>query len=263
VTLYAGSARFATHEADRLTRHSFSFGPHYDPANLGFGPLVCHNDDLLQPGGGYPDHPHRDLEIVTWVLSGVLLHTDSTGHTSPIGPGTVQAMSAGSGIRHAEVADPASGPTRFVQAWVRPDAPGGEPVHRELAVDLDGSRPAGLVPVAGGAGLPVRTAGASLAVARLAAGDSVVLPDARLVHVFAATGTVALEGTLEGEGEGEGAVAVAGTVEGDSGVHRIVERGGVGPEARLREGDALRLTDEPGRRLTATEPTELLVWSFR
>ena len=64
-----------------VTRHVFSAGAHYDPANLGFGPLVCHNDDLLQPGGGYPDHPHQDLEIVTWVLSGVLLHTDSTGPT--------------------------------------------------------------------------------------------------------------------------------------------------------------------------------------
>ena len=228
MTLYAGSARFATHEADRVTRHSFSFGPHYDPANLGFGPLVCHNDDLLAPGGGYPDHPHRDLEIVTWVLSGVLLHTDSTGHTSPIGPGTVQAMSAGSGIRHAEVADPRSGPTRFVQAWVRPDSPGGDPVHREVAVDLDA---AGLVPVVGGAGLPIRTAGASLLVARLAPGEAVALPESPLLHVFAATGAVEVEGGADG--------------------------------GRLREGDALRLTDEPGRRVTATEPTELLVWSFR
>jgi quercetin 2,3-dioxygenase len=223
VTVYAGWTRFSTHEQDRVTRHSFSFGPHYDPGNLGFGPLVCHNDDLLEPGGGYPDHPHRDLEIVTWVLSGVLLHTDSTGHTSPIAPGTVQTMSAGSGIRHAEVADPASGPTRFVQAWVRPDEPGGEPVHRELAVDLAG---AGLVPVAGAGGLPIRTTGASLRVARLAPGEDLALPDARLVHVFAATGAVALD------------------------------------DLSLAAGDAARLSDEPGRRVTATEPTDLLVWSF-
>ena len=222
-TLYAGSARFTTHEADRVTRHSFSFGPHYDPANLGFGPLVCHNDELLRPGGGYPDHPHRDLEIVTWVLSGVLLHTDSTGHTSPIGAGTVQAMSAGSGIRHSEVADLASGPTRFVQAWVRPDEPGGTPVHRERAVDLPG---AGLVPVAGGGGLPVGTTGASLRVARLAAGEAVELPDAPRLHVFAATGSVSV------------------------GDHR------------LGAGDALRLVDEGGGTAVADAPTELLVWSF-
>lgn len=239
-TVYAGWQRFSTHEADRVTRHSFSFGQHYDPANLGFGPLVCHNDDLLQPGGGYPDHPHRDLEIVTWVLSGVLLHTDSTGHTSPIGPGTVQAMSAGSGIRHAEVADPASGPTRFVQAWVRPDSPGGSPVHDTLAVDLDGP---GLVPVAGAGGLPIRTTGASLQVARLAPGESVALPDAPLVHAFAATGAVDLDG---GTGGGTG-----GGTDGEAG-------GG-----RLSAGDALRLSDEPGRGLTAIEHTDLLVWTFR
>jgi redox-sensitive bicupin YhaK (pirin superfamily) len=238
-TVYAGWQRFSTHEADRVTRHSFSFGRHYDPANLGFGPLVCHNDDLLQPGGGYPDHPHQDLEIVTWVLSGVLLHTDSTGHTSPIGPGTVQAMSAGSGIRHAEVADPASGPTRFVQAWVRPDSPGGSPEHHELAVDLEGS---GLVPVAGSGGLPIRTTGASLQVARLAPGETVALPDAPLVHAFAATGALDLgHGTAGGPDGGPG-------------------NGGTG---RLAEGDALRLSDEPGRVVTATEHTDLLVWTFR
>ena len=107
--LYAGSSRFITTRADRLTRHSFSFGEHYDPANLGFGPMVCHNDDVLDPGGGYPDHPHADLEIVTWVLDGVLLHTDDAGNTEELRPGDVQVMSAGSGIRHAEIADAASG----------------------------------------------------------------------------------------------------------------------------------------------------------
>lgn len=222
-TLYVGSSRFTTHDADRVTRHSFSFGPHYDPANLGFGPLVCHNDELLQPGGGYPDHPHRDLEIVTWVLSGVLLHTDSTGHTAPIGAGTAQVMSAGSGIRHAEIADLASGPTRFVQAWVRPDEPGGTPVHREQEVPLAG---AGLVPVAGGGGLPIGTTGASLRVARLAPGESVDLPDAPRLHVFAATGSVSVG------------------------------------EHRLGAGDAARLVDEGGGTAVAEEPTDLLVWSF-
>jgi redox-sensitive bicupin YhaK (pirin superfamily) len=255
VAAYAGWTRFSTTDADRVTRHSFSFGPHYDPANLGFGPLVCHNDDLLQPGGGYPDHPHRDLEILTWVLSGVLLHTDSTGHTSPIGPGTAQAMSAGSGIRHAEVADPASGPTRFVQAWVRPDSPGGVPVHHDLAVDLEGS---GLVPVAGAGGLPIRTAGASLRVARLAPGEVVALPDAPRVHVFAATGAVDLGVGLHGGRRrpvGPDGVVGAGGSGGSGGADAS---GGF----RLSEGDAVRLTDEPGRVVTAIDHTDLLVWAF-
>jgi quercetin 2,3-dioxygenase len=165
VVLYGGSHRFRTTEPDRTTRHSFSFGPHYDPANLGFGPLVAHNDDLVSPAGGYPDHPHRDLEIVTWVIDGALLHTDSLGHRSVLGPGTLQVQSAGSGIRHAEIADPGSGPTRFVQAWLRPDEP-GLPPKRRLASD-PGLAGAGLVPVVGGpsadgAALPLGVAGAGL-----------------------------------------------------------------------------------------------------
>lgn len=222
--LYAGSERFTTSTGDRVTRHSFSFGEHYDPANLGFGPMVCHNDDLLAAGGGYPEHPHTDLEIVTWVLSGALVHTDSSGTTRVVAPGQVQVLSAGSGVRHSELADLASGPTRFVQVWVRPDEPGGAPAY-----SLDDVEPTTgtLVPVAGAGGLPIRTAGASLHVARLATGDEVALPDAPRVHVFVATGGAEL------------------------------------PGAGLRAGDAARLTAEPGLPVRATEPTELLVWSFR
>jgi len=188
-TLYPGSRRFSTRAADRTTHHSFSFGPHYDPANLGFGPLVCHNDDLLVPGGGYPDHPHTDLEIVTWVLEGALVHTDSTGARTVVEPGQVQVVGAGSGIRHSEIAD---GPTRFVQAWVTPDEPGLPPRH--ALVDAE-PVPGVLVPVAGGGGGPdVRTTGASLHVARVRAGDLVRLPEAPRLHVFAATAGVLVEG---------------------------------------------------------------------
>ncbi|PVG84227.1 quercetin 2,3-dioxygenase [Nocardioides gansuensis] len=233
--LYAGSGRFTTKTGDRVTRHSFSFGEHYDPANLGFGPMVCHNDDLLAAGGGYPDHPHTDLEIVTWVLSGALVHTDSSGTTRVVAPGQVQVLSAGSGVRHSELADMAAGPTRFVQVWVRPDEPGGAPAYYLDDTEL----PAGaLVPVAGAGGLPIRTAAATLHVARLAPGDEVALPDAPLVHVFAATGAVELPG-------GSSGVGWSSEVE------------------TLRAGDAARLTDEPELPIRATEPTELLVWSFR
>ena len=182
IAVYAGSTRPVTRRPDRETSHSFSFGEHYDPANLGFGPLVAHNDDRLQPGGGYPTHGHRDTEIVTWVLAGGLVHTDSLGHRSLLGPGTVQVQSSGSGITHAEVADPGSGPTRFVQAWVRPDSPGGEPARHVATPDAG----AGLSPVAGGAALPLRVAGATFWVgsAGPATGGAVVLPEAPLLHVF-------------------------------------------------------------------------------
>jgi redox-sensitive bicupin YhaK (pirin superfamily) len=223
VTLYAGSDRSSEAVRGRLTRHSFSFGPHFDPTNLGFGPLVCHNDDEVAPGEGYPDHPHSELEIVTWVLEGALVHTDSTGAQHVVEAGRAQVLSAGTGIRHSEVADPQSGRCRFVQAWLTPSAPGATPSY----VVGEAPQPAsGLVEVAGGSGLPVGTTGARLLVARLAPEDSVVLPDDPRQHVFAATGAVGL-----------------GSVE-------------------LRGGDAVRITDEPGRVVRASEETELLVWSF-
>ena len=226
-TVYAGWQRFSTHEADRVTRHSFSFGQHYDPANLGFGPLVCHNDDLLDPSAspvaGYAEHPHTELEIVTWVLEGALVHTDSSGHRHVVEAGRAQVLSAGTGVRHSEVADAGSGRCRFVQAWLTPSTPGGTPSY------VLGEAPAassGLVEVAGGDGLPVGTAGARLLVARLAPGSSASLPDDPRQHVFAATGAVSLA------------------------------------ELSLEAGDAVRLVDEPGHVVTATSPTELLVWSF-
>ncbi len=164
VALYAGSQRSSSTADGRVTRHSFSFGPHYDPANLGFGPLVCHNDDVLDPRSGYPDHPHSELEIVTWVLEGALVHTDSTGERHVVEAGRAQVLSAGTGIRHSEVADPGSGRCRFVQAWLTPTAAGGEPSYVLGEAPPPGS---GLVDVAGGDGLPLGTRGARLLVARL------------------------------------------------------------------------------------------------
>ena len=227
VALYAGSQRSSSTAGGRVTRHSFSFGPHYDPANLGFGPLVCHNDDVLDPAladpAGYPDHPHSELEIVTWVLEGALVHTDSTGARHVVEAGRAQVLSAGTGIRHSEVADPGSGRCRFVQAWLAPTAAGTEPSYALGEAPPPGSE---LVDVAGGDGLPLGTLGARLLVARLTAGQSVALPDGPRQHVFAATGSVALAGDV------------------------------LGP------GDAARISDEPGRVVRASEDAELLVWSF-
>ena len=227
MALYAGSARSSSTAAGRVTRHSFSFGPHYDPANLGFGPLVCHNDDHLDPSlsevAGYPEHPHTELEIVTWVLEGALVHTDSTGSTHVVEAGRAQVLSAGSGIRHSEVADPASGRCRFVQAWLAPSAAGTDPSY----VLGEAPPPAsGLVEVVGGDGLPIGTSGARLLVARLSPGASVTLPDDPRQHVFAATGSISVEGL------------------------------------DLSAGDALRISDEPGHLVRATAATDLLVWSF-
>jgi redox-sensitive bicupin YhaK (pirin superfamily) len=87
------------------SKHSFSFSRHYDPANTHHGLLLVNNDDIVKPGTGFETHPHRDMEIVTWVLQGSLVHQDSEGHTGVIYPGLAQRMSAGTGILHSEKND--------------------------------------------------------------------------------------------------------------------------------------------------------------
>ena len=98
--------RFVTKTDWLDSKHSFSFGHHYDPANVGHGLLRANNDDIVAPGGGFHTHPHQDMEIVTWVLRGSLLHQDSTGHSGVIYPGLAQRMSAGTGILHSEETTP-------------------------------------------------------------------------------------------------------------------------------------------------------------
>ena len=101
--------------------HSFSFGEHHDPKNVGHGLLIVSNDDTVAAGQGFGTHPHRDMEIVTWVLSGAVEHRDSEGNHSVIRPGLAQRMSAGTGIRHSERNPSDTEPAHFVQMWVLPD----------------------------------------------------------------------------------------------------------------------------------------------
>jgi redox-sensitive bicupin YhaK (pirin superfamily) len=214
--------RFRTEADGRTTWHSFSFGAHYDPANVGFGSLLAHNDELLPPGTGYPDHPHTDLEIVTWVLCGALRHTSSVG-SGVIGPGQVQRLSAGSGVVHSEVSDSAE-ETRFLQAWVRPDESDLRPdyLFSEVAIGH------GWTCVADGDGrgaVPLAARGTSLHAADLVAGLRLDLPESRRLHVFVARGRAMLG------------------------------------ERLLGPGDTARLVDEGGRAVTAEEDTQLVVWS--
>lgn len=226
--IHRAGDRFATEGEGRETRHSFSFGSHYDPANLRFGLLVCHNDELVQPGSGYPDHPHSNLEIVTWVLDGSLRHQDSQGNSGVVEPGRVQAMSAGSGVVHAETVDVTSGPTRFLQAWLLPDEPGGATSYSSGAIEPS----AEWTPLASGshpsAAARIGAAGATLWAARVGAGASVEVPDVPHAHLFVATGATSITGSATD---------------------------------RLGESDAVRLTGE-GATLTASMPTELLLWTF-
>ena len=136
--------RFATDVGWLDSKHSFSFGQHHDPNNTHHGLLLVNNDDRVAPATGFDTHPHRDMEIVTWVLQGSLVHQDSTGHNGIIYPGLAQRMSAGRGIRHSEKNDSwtISGdvhtePVHFIQMWVVPDERGITPSYEQQEVSAD------------------------------------------------------------------------------------------------------------------------------
>jgi len=209
-------------------RHSFSFGSHYDPANVGHGLLIVSNDDRVAAGGGFGTHPHHDMEIVTWVLDGELEHRDSEGNVGRLYPGLAQRMSAGTGILHSEMNPSPSIPVRLVQMWVPPSETGIAPGYeqRDVNAALDAG---GLVAVASGRGhdgaISIHQPGAVMWVARLTDGETVDLPDAPFVHLFVARGSVRLGDDL------------------------------------LAEGDAARLTAAGARPVTAAEAgTEIIVW---
>ena len=110
---------------------TFSFANYYDPEYCGFHSLIVMNNDIIEPGGGFPTHPHKDAEIFTYVISGVLEHRDSMGNGSVIRAGDLQYMSAGSGVTHSEFNPSKNNPTELYQIWMLPNQSGGEPRYAE------------------------------------------------------------------------------------------------------------------------------------
>lgn len=172
-----GTARFTDRDQGRATRHAFSFGAVYDPAHVAFGPMICHDEHVLGNGRGFDTHRHAGLEIVTWVVSGALTHTDSSNGSRPhtLVPGEVGHLHAGAGVEHSEIA--AAPQTRFVQVWLRAED-GDEPSYDVRAVS-----PGTLTEA-------LTVAGSTLWVSRLAGGESVTLPDGGLLHVYVASGAL-------------------------------------------------------------------------
>jgi hypothetical protein len=113
------------------TRHTFSFDHFHDPLWTGFRSLRAINEDVIAPGGSFPMHPHRDMEIITYVLEGALAHKDNMGNGSIIHPGDGQCMSAGRGIRHSEANPSPKYPTHLFQIWIEPDRKGHDCGYRQ------------------------------------------------------------------------------------------------------------------------------------
>lgn len=212
------------------TRHTFSFGDYHDPAHMGFRTLRVINEDRVQPGKGFGTHPHRDMEIISYVLEGALSHQDSTGTGSVIRPGDVQRMSAGTGVLHSEKNEAQNEVTHFLQIWLLPERRGLPPSyeqkrfppeeragHFRLVASRDGRE----------GSLTVHQ-DVALSAGNFSSGDHVEVPlsSGRHAWVQVARGEVALNGQT------------------------------------LRAGDGAAVSDEPGLELTSNTASEVLLFEL-
>jgi redox-sensitive bicupin YhaK (pirin superfamily) len=209
--------------------HTFSFADYYDPRWTGYRSLRVINDDLVMPGQGFGTHPHRDMEIITYVLSGKLEHKDSMGNGRVIRPGEFQYMAAGTGVRHSEFNPSPDEAVHFLQIWIVPDRTGLDPRYAEKS--LGDAAPGRLHLVASKSGRDgsfTVNQDADLYLAKLDAGNAITaaLKPGRHAWVHVAEGEVKLNGET------------------------------------LKTGDAAAISDEAQVQLAATSPSQVLVFDL-
>lgn len=218
------------HHADMgwlSTNWHFSFADYYDPANMNWGALRVFNDDVIQPGQGFGAHPHRDMEIVTYVLEGKLKHWDNQGNSGVLRPGEVQVMSAGTGIVHSEYNHSKVHPVHLLQLWILPRTKGLKPrwdQRRFTTAERSGT----LLPVVSGGEIPGTLAidqDVAIYVSSLRAGQEVIQPSraSGKAYLFVIAGGLNLNGTA------------------------------------LAAGDQARIADEPVLTLRARQDSELIL----
>ena len=211
------------------TYHTFSFADYHDPQHMGFRSLRVINDDTVAGGGGFPMHPHRDMEIITYVLTGALEHRDSMGNGSVIRPGNVQYMAAGTGVRHSEFNHSKTEPVHLLQIWIQPDEHGTAPRYAEKSF---ASAPTGSL---------------TLIASRTGRDGSIAINQDANVFV----------------GKFSGNDAVMHSIESGRGVWVHVAEGEVTVNGEpLRAGDAAALTTEQKIELKARKPSQVLVFDL-
>ena len=210
-------------------RHSFSFADYYDPAHMGYRSLRVINDDTVAPGGGFGTHPHRDMEIITYILSGSLEHKDSMGNGRVIGTGEVQYMAAGSGVQHSEFNPSEKESVHLLQIWINPDRMATKPRYEEKSLARAKTGVFHLVASKTGRDKSIAiNQEADLLLAKLNVGDTVEhsLEPKRHAWVHVAEGEVILNGH------------------------------------KLNAGDAVAVSEETQLKFTATEKSQVLLFDL-
>ncbi|MES2474319.1 MAG: pirin family protein [Verrucomicrobiota bacterium] len=179
--------------------HTFSFADYHDPAHMGFRSLRVINDDRIAGGGGFPRHPHRDMEIFSYLLAGNLAHEDSMGNRRVLKPGEIQLMRAGTGVFHSEFNPSATEPAHLLQIWITPDTRGLKPAYTEWtpAVGAENLAKTLVISSDGRDGSATIASDASIYLLKLGKGEATThsLADGRGLWLHVATGSINVNGT--------------------------------------------------------------------